>query len=107
MKELVPVKKELSQGGLESLVTAMVHGLAACDIIRRCSRECTGKPAIWFLSGWLDVMWLGDGFMSHRSRAQHLLVQWTGLWLSHCFLKICALRCRFDQKLPPAMRFSF
>ena len=75
MKELVPDNKykKLSQGGLESLVTAMVHGLAACDIIRRCSRECTGKPAIWFLSGWLDVMWLGDGFMSHRSRAQHLL----------------------------------
>ena len=73
MKELVPVKKKLSQGGLEFLVTAMVHGLAACDIIRRCSRECTGKPAIWFLSGWLDVMWLGDGFMSHRSRAQHLV----------------------------------
>ena len=22
----------------------------------------------------------------------------TGLWLSQCFLKICALRCRFENK---------
>ena len=28
------------------------------------------------------------------------LAGWTGLWLSQCFLKICALRCRLEKKVP-------
>ena len=40
--------------------------------------------------------------IDYRANCLHLcftsLARWTGLWLSQCFLKICALRCRFEKK---------
>ena len=42
---------------------------------------------------------------THRPRGQLLapllhFTGWTELWLSQCFLKICALRCRLEKKVP-------
>ena len=84
------------------------------------SPEASNATLVWELIEALDklpmrtstpLFFPAKSQIDYRANCLHLcftsLARWTGLWLSQCFLKICALRCRIEKKLPQGMRLSF